>query len=482
MTTALVTDFYELTMAQGYFLKKHNPRVVFDMFYRTNPFHGGYIIFTGLEELMTKLQGLRFTEEEIRYLGSLGVFKKEFLDYLSTYHFEGDLYAFDEGTPAFPGEPLVRIETSLIDAQIIESLLLNNINFQSLIATKASRMVEATKGHGAIMEFGLRRAQGEDGGHSAARASFIGGTKITSDTYAGMKYDIPVAGTMAHSWIMSFDSEVEAFRAFAELYPDNCILLIDTYDTLGSGIDAAIEIGLEMKKKGKRIGVRIDSGDLNYLPKAIRRKLDEAGLEDATICVSNDLEEEIILNLVNDNVPIDSWGIGTHLVTGGTQASLNGVYKLAAKEENGVFKPTMKVSNSYEKTTNPGIKQVYRFYDEFGSALADLITLDEEEIDGNANIPFYHPFSTQDYFMMRKRDYVSFKPMLSKKMENGKRLYPEPNIREIQNRARELLSEFDKSYKRQINPHIYKVSLSSRLRELKTQLIKESKMEKAENR
>lgn len=478
MTSALVTDFYELTMAQGYFLKKHNPQVVFDMFYRTNPFHGGYIIFTGLEDLLTKLENLCFSKEDIAYLSSLGVFRKEFLDFLSTYRFSGTIYAFDEGTPAFPGEPLVRVHTNLIDAQIIESLLLNDINFQSLIATKASRMVLATKGHGAIMEFGLRRAQGEDGAHSASRASFIGGTKVTSNTYAGKKYDIPVAGTMAHSWIMSFDNEVDAFRAFAELYPDNCILLIDTYDTLGSGIDAAITVGLEMKKKGRKIGVRIDSGDLSYLPKVIRRRLDEAGLENATICVSNDLNEEIILNLVNDNTPIDSWGIGTHLVTGGNQAALNGVYKLAAKEEDGKFIPTMKVSNSYEKTTNPGIKQVYRFYDEFGSALADLITLDDETLEQGTNIPFYHPFSTQDYFMMKKKDYTHFEPLLTKKMENGRRLYPEPHIREIQNRATDLLSEFDKSYKRQINPHIYKVSLSSKLRELKTKLIRESKEER----
>lgn len=478
MTSALVTDFYELTMAQGYFLKKHNPQVVFDMFYRTNPFHGGYIIFTGIEDLLTKLENLCFSEEDIAYLSSLGVFRKEFLDFLSTYRFSGTIYAFDEGTPAFPGEPLVRVHTNLIDAQIIESLLLNDINFQSLIATKASRMVLATKGHGAIMEFGLRRAQGEDGAHSASRASFIGGTKVTSNTYAGKKYDIPVAGTMAHSWIMSFDNEVDAFRAFAELYPDNCILLIDTYDTLGSGIEAAITVGLEMKKKGRKIGVRIDSGDLSYLPKVIRRRLDEAGLENATICVSNDLNEEIILNLVNDNTPIDSWGIGTHLVTGGNQAALNGVYKLAAKEEDGKFIPTMKVSNSYEKTTNPGIKQVYRFYDEFGSALADLITLDDETLEQGTNIPFYHPFSTQDYFMMKKKDYTHFEPLLTKKMENGRRLYPEPHIREIQNRATDLLSEFDKSYKRQINPHIYKVSLSSKLRELKTKLIRESKEER----
>ena len=345
MTSALTTDFYELAMAQGYFLKKHNPRVVFDMFYRTNPFNGGYLIFTGLEELLTKLENFRFSKEDIEYLRSLRQFDESFLDFLSSYRFHGDIYAFDEGCPVFPGEPLIRVETDLIDAQLIETIILNTVNFQSLIATKASRMVLATKGRGAIMEFGLRRAQGEDGGHSASRASFIGGTKVTSNTFAGKKYGIPVAGTMAHSWIMSFENEVEAFRAFAELYPDNAIFLIDTYDTLTSGIESAIKVGLEMKKKGKRIGVRIDSGDLSYLSKAVRRKLDEAGLFDATICISNDLTEEIILNLVNDAAPIDSWGIGTHLVTGGNQASLNGVYKLAAKEEDGIFIPTLKVSS-----------------------------------------------------------------------------------------------------------------------------------------
>ncbi len=475
MISALTTDFYELAMAQGYFLKKHNTRVVFDMFYRTNPFNGGYLIFAGLEELLTKLEEFSFSAEDIEYLRKLGKFDTSFLEFLKSYRFKGDIYAFDEGTPVFPGEPLIRVETDLIDAQLIETLLLNTVNFQSLIATKASRMQQATKGRGIIMEFGLRRAQGENGGHSASRASFIGGTKLTSNTYAGMKYGIPVAGTMAHSWIMSFESEVEAFRTFAELYPDNAVLLIDTYDTLTSGIESAITVGLEMKKKGKKIGVRIDSGDLSYLSKAVRRKLDEAGLFDATICVSNDLTEEIIQGLVNDGAPVDSWGVGTHLVTGGFQSSLNGVYKLAAKEENGVYIPTLKVSSSYEKTTNPGVKQVYRFYDEFGSALADLITLSDETLEEGVNIPFYHPFSTQDFFIMKKKNYAHYKAMLNKKMEGGKRLYEEINIHEIQRRSAELLTEFDKSYKRQINPHIYKVSLSSRLRELKTKLIMEAR-------
>ncbi len=481
-TSALFTDFYELTMMHGYYLEHHDSKAVFDMFYRTNPFQGGYTIFTGIEELIDRLEGLSFSGEDIDYLRSLGIFDEGFLEYLRDYRFHGDVYAFDEGTPAFPGEPLIRVESDLMDAQLVETLILNSVNFETLIATKASRMVLATKGHGSIMEFGFRRAQGENGAHSASRASFIGGTKSTSNTFAGKKYGIPVAGTMAHSWIMSYGSEEEAFRKFAEIYPDNAILLIDTYDTLGSGIDAAIKIGLEQKAKGKRIGVRIDSGDLSYLTREIRARLDAAGLEDATICISNDLTEEIIRSLISDGAPIDSWGIGTHLVTGGSQAALNGVYKLSAKEENGVMVPCLKVSNSYEKTTNPGIKQVYRFFDKSGGALADLITLADEDIESGRNITFYHPFSTADFFVMKKDRYSSFQPMLTKKMENGHRIVPSPSLQEIQRSSAEKLAAFDKTYKRIINPHIYKVSLSEKLRNLKTELLVKTRIKESEEK
>ncbi len=477
MTSALNTDFYELTMMQGFFLEKKNPRVVFDMFYRTNPYKGGYTIFTGLEHLIDELEKFRFSEEDISYLRSLEKFDPSFIDYLASYSFSGDIYAMDEGTVAFPGEPLIRVETNMIDAQLIESFLLNTINFQTLIATKAARMKVATKGNGSIMEFGLRRAQGIDGALSAARACFIGGCDVTSNTYAGKVYGIPVAGTMAHSWVMLFDNEYEAFRRFADIYSDNCILLIDTYDTLGSGIEAAIKVGLEQKKKGKKIGVRIDSGDLSYLTKAVRNRLNEAGLEDATICISNDVTEEIILNLVNDGAPIDSWGIGTHLVTGGTQAALGGVYKLAAKEENGVFVPTLKISSSYEKTTNPGIKEVYRFYDKNNQALADLIALKDEKIECGVNHIFFHPFSSGDMFIMRKNNYAFIKPLLVKQMENGKRVNPSRSLKELQNSVKEGLAHFDKSYKRQINPHIYKVSLTGKLKDLKADLVLEAKMQ-----
>ncbi|MDY4609068.1 MAG: nicotinate phosphoribosyltransferase [Sphaerochaetaceae bacterium] len=469
--SALTTDFYELSMMQGYFLSGHNPQVVFDMFYRNNPFNGGYAIFAGLNELIDKLEGLSFSTEDIAYLDALGQFDPAFLDFLRSYRFSGAIYAMDEGTVVFPGEPLVRVHTTLIDAQLIEGLLLNTVNFQTLIATKASRMVLASNG-GKIMEFGLRRAQGENGALSASRASFIGGTVSTSNTLAGKRFGIPVAGTMAHSWIMSFDSELEAFREFARLYPDNAVLLIDTYDTLGSGIENAIVVGLEMKKEGKSIGVRIDSGDLSYLPRVIRKRLDDAGLTDAKICVSNDLTEEIIQTLVHDQVPIDSWGIGTHLVTGGTQSSLNGVYKLCAKcNANGIFIPTMKISNSFEKTTNPDVKQVWRFFDNENGALADLITLDNERLSNDQDYTFYHPFAEADFFVMHAGEYSSCVPLLSCKMMDGKRVGDSPSLKDVQTYAAASLKGFHKSYKRQINPHIYKVSLSHDLKKLKMSLL-----------
>ena len=469
--SALTTDFYELTMMQGFFKNNYNPKVVFDMFYRTNPFNGGYALFAGLDELIEKLENFKFSSEDIEYLRTLKSFDEDFLDYLSQYKFEGTLYSMDEGQVVFAGEPLIRIHTNLIDAQLIEGMLLNTINFQTLIATKASRMVIASKGS-KIMEFGLRRAQGDDGALSAARAAFIGGTKVTSNTLAGKLYNIPVSGTMAHSWVMSFDSEEESFRKFAEIYPDNCVLLIDTYDTLGSGIENAIKIGLEQKEKGKKIGVRIDSGDMSYLPRVIRDRLDEAGLKDAIIVVSNDITEEIIQTLVAEEVPIDLWGIGTHLVTGGFQSSLNGVYKLCAKQsKDGTFIPTMKISNSFGKTTNPAIKQVWRFYDEKLGALADLITLDNEKIEDGNDFNFYHPFSDTDSFKLNSNKYTSIQPLLTKKMEDGKRISKRLTLQEIQNFASENLELFHKSYKRQINPHLYKVSLSKKLKTLKKNLV-----------
>ena len=469
--SALTTDFYELTMMQGYFLNNENPDVVFDMFYRKNPFDGGYAVFAGLVEMLSELESLNFSANDIAYLSSLNIFDKRFLDYLSTYRFHGDIYAPKEGTTVFPGEPLVRVHTKLIDAQLIESLLLNTINFQTLIATKAMRVCEAA-GNGTVMEFGLRRAQGMDGGLSASRAAYIGGCGLTSNTLAGKVFGIPVGGTMAHSWIMAYESELEAFREFAKIYPNNCVLLIDTYDTLGSGIENAIIVGKEQKAKGLKMGVRIDSGDLAYLAREVRRRLDEAGLEDATICVSNDLTEEIITTLVNDGVPINSWGVGTNLVTGGNQSALGGVYKMAAKaREDGSFQPTIKVSNSYSKTTNPGIKQIYRFYGKDDQAIADLITLDDEVIVPGKDIVFFHPFTDGDLFKLKATDYTRYEKLLNPVMKDGKICVPKRSLSEIRDYAKESQSHFHRSYKRLINPHIYKVSLSRKLKELKHNLI-----------
>lgn len=476
MGSALLTDFYELSMMQGYFELNHNPRAVFDVFYRHNPFQGGYAIFCGLEDLINKLEKFTFSENDIKYLKSLNKFSDKFLDYLKNYHFHGDIYSAEEGEVVFPGETLLRVETDMLDAQLVESIILNTLNFQTLIATKASRMKNATKGHGSIMEFGLRRAQGEDGALSATRASFIGGAESTSNTLAGKIYSIPVSGTMAHSWIQLFDNEYEAFSSFRDIYPDNCILLIDTYDTLSSGIESAIKVGLEQKKVGKKIGVRIDSGDLSYLTKKVREKLDNAGLEDATICVSNDIDEEVILTLINDNAPIDSWGIGTKLVTGGNQAALGGVYKLSSKEVNGTFIPTLKLSSSFEKTTLPGKKMVYRFYGKNGEMLSDLISLDDESIECGKDYVFYHPFSEQDMFKMKKTDYKEIKKLLIKQMENGKRVKRERSLKEIQKDSEKALMTLDESYKRQVNPHIYKVSLTKKLKDLKNELIIKAKM------
>lgn len=468
--SALTTDLYELTMMQGYYLKGCNPQVVFDMFFRRQPFNGGYTVFAGLETLLNSLQNLRFSKEDLDYLQSLSLFRKEFLDYLKDFRFRGNLYSVPEGTIVFPNEPLIRVHCDLMEAQLIESLLLNIINFQTLIATKASRIYLASLG-GYIMEFGLRRAQGLDGALSATRAAFIGGAAATSNTLAGKIYGIPVKGTMAHSWIMAFNSELEAFKKYAEIYPDSSILLIDTYDSLGSGIENAIIVGQELKKQGKRFGVRIDSGDLQYLSVKIREKLNKAGLEDALISVSNDLNEEIIHQLIIDKAPIDVWGVGTQLVTGGNDSSLTGVYKLAAKEQKNKLLPTIKVSNNPEKTTNPGVKQVYRFLDTNGSPLGDLLTLEGEKIKPGRPYTFYHPMFEYKHFTLY--DYHSVEPLLSLKMKEGEIAQPLLELRDIQTYTKRNLEKLDYTFRRIINPHIYKVSLSQELKSLKFRMIHE---------
>ncbi len=472
MNLTLLTDFYELSMMQGYFLQRENPDVVFDMFFRRQPFGGGFSIFAGLDTALELISTLSFSADDLAYLEGLGTFRKEFIDHLASFKFHGDIWAMDEGTLAFPGEPLVRVHASLIEAQLVESALLAIVNFQTLIATKTARIRLAAKG-GSIVEFGLRRAQGVDGALSASRAAHIGGAEATSNTLAGKLFGIPVRGTMAHSWVMAFGSEREAFEKYAQIYPDSTVLLIDTYDTLGSGIENAIAVGTSLARAGHTsFGVRLDSGDLEYMSKKVRARLDWAGLTRARIMASNELDEHIVHQLITQGAPIDAWGVGTHLVTGGGDPALTGVYKIAARRSGDAWIPTIKVSNNPEKVTNPGIKQVWRFRNGDGSAVADLICLDEERLSAGAPYTFHHPQG--DYRSFTLEGYSEVTPLLKLHMKDGVVRGPRPSVGALQARAREELDRLDDTYKRLINPHLYRVSLSTTLRDLKARLIREN--------
>lgn len=474
----MMTDLYQLTMMQGYFYSDYQKEVVFDMFYRRLPFKGGYAIFAGLEPFLKALQGFSFTKEDLAYLKSLGIFRDEFLEYLSKFKFKGTIYSCAEGEVVFPNEPLIRVHANAVEAQLVETLLLNIVNFQTLIATKTSRIAEAAKGR-AVLEFGLRRAQGINGALSASRASFIGGATASSNVMAGKLFDIPVKGTMAHSWVMLFESEKESFYRYADLYPEQTVLLVDTYDTLEQGMPAAIEVLKYLKdEKGiKDFGVRIDSGDLEYLANQSREMLDKAGLENAKIVVSNDLDEYIIEELVKKNAAIDSFGVGTNLVTAKGDAALTGVYKLVARKDVKRFTPCIKISNNPEKITNPHIKNVMRLYDENNLMVGDLIFLEEEKnkvlkaADEKEPLIFIHPrFS---YSEKKMTSYVKTKVMLEKVMSKGKIICDFPSLTEIQKRSKANLSSLHPSYKRLLNPHIYKVSLTPKLSRLKIKMIKE---------
>jgi len=482
INSALFTDFYSLTMAQGHWKQNQNRSAVdrsavdrsavFEMFFRRQPFNGGYAIFAGLGTLLDNLASFTFSGEDIDYLKSLGLFEKSFIAYLKNFRFSGSLWAVDEGTVIFPYEPLIRIEGSLIECQIIEGMLLNIINFQSLIATK-TRRVWLASGKGKIIEFGLRRAQGPDGALSASRAAYIGGAEGTSNTLAGKAFGIPVMGTMAHSWIMSFPNEEDAFAVYAELYPDIAVFLIDTYDTLKSGIINAINVGKKLKEQGKNCGVRLDSGDIQYLSTEVRKMLDEAGLNEATITASNDLDESIVETLVNFGAPVDIWGVGTQMVTGGDDSAFTGVYKMTACEDaDGEMAPVMKFSDNPEKTTNPGLKQVWRIRDKNGAAVADVLALDSfkpEEMKPDRRCRFWHPSADYRHF-----DHVIEappQPLLKKYLAAGKLCGPLPSLDEIRSHSAADLETFDSSYKRRLNPHGYKVSITEDLRSLKLELI-----------
>ena len=466
------TDLYQLTMVYGYFKTRTAHRVgVFDLFFRRLPWGNGYALAAGLEQAIEYVRELRFTEEDLAYLRSLGLFPDEFLEYLGDMRFTGDIDAVPEGTPIFPSEPLIRVKAPIAQAQLIETSLANIINHQTLIATKAARVTEAA-GDTEVMEFGLRRAQGPDAGLYGSRAAFIGGCNATSNVLAGQLYGIPVKGTHAHSWVMSYPDELTAFRAYADAYPDACLLLVDTYDTLRSGVPNAIQVAKELEAKGGRfLGIRLDSGDLAYLSKMARKMLDDAGLEHAIIVASGDLDEGVMRDLRMQGAKIDSWGVGTKLITGDNNPALGGVYKLVALEENGRLVPKIKVSENAEKTTNPGVKDTIRFYSrETGKALADLLVLEHEELPPYGPLTIFDPIDT--WKRKTLRDY-EIQSLLVPVFREGRQVYDCPSVQEIQAYARKELGHFWPEYKRLMNPEEYIVDLSEELWNLKHTMIRE---------
>lgn len=460
---AIYTDYYELTMAQGYFLSgRKDERACFDYFFRDIPFDGGYVVFAGLSDLLEILKNYRFHEDELKYLADQG-FRPEFLNYLRDFKLTADIHAAKEGEIVFPREPIVRVEGTIIEAQILETLLLNILNFESLIATKAARIKYAAGDH-KVLDFGLRRAQGY-GGIQASKAAIIGGVEATSNVYSSFVHDIPASGTMAHSWIQSFEDELAAFRKYAEYYPENCILLVDTYDTLGSGVPNAIKVAKELEEKGYRMkGIRLDSGDLAYFSRKARRQLDEAGLEYVKIAVSNQLDERLIKSLKSQGAPIDLFGVGTRLVTGHNSPALDGVYKLAAVNE----KPKLKVSENIEKITLPGRKKVLRYSDKDGQFYGDGILLDDEQQPNT----IYHPHYSAKHATVT--DFNS-EPLLHPVMENGDLLIEPPSPSESAAYAKKRLSKLNPEHKRFDNPHIYKIGISKKLMDLRDDITQKLK-------
>lgn len=472
----LLTDFYELTMMQGYFKNKTNERVIFDAFYRTNPCNGGYAIAAGLEQVVEYIKNLRFTPEDITYLSSLNCFEQDFLDYLSAFHFSGDIYAIPEGSVIFPREPLVKVIAPIMEAQLVETAILNIINHQSLIATKASRVVYAAKGDG-IMEFGLRRAQGPDAGTYGARAAMIGGCIGTSNVLCGQLFDVPVKGTHAHSWIMSFPDEYTAFKKYSEMYPNACTLLVDTYDTLKSGVPNAIRVFREMREAGmelKNYGIRLDSGDLAYMSKKARKMLDDAGFPDAIISASSDLDEYLIDSLKTQGARITSWGVGTNMITAKDNPAFGGVYKLAAiQAEDGSFIPKIKLSENTEKITNPGNKTIYRIYEkDSGKIKADLIALVDDVFDQSQDLKIFDPIETWKKTTLKAGSYT-MREMMIPVFKDGECVYESPKVMDIRDYClKEQDTLWDES-RRLINPHQVYVDLSPRLFEIKTQLLEQ---------
>ena len=472
----LLTDLYELTMMQGYLKNPVQETVIFDVFYRNNPCGNGFAIAAGLDQMIDYIKNLRFEKDDLDYLRSLEIFDDEFLSYLADFHFSGDIYAIPEGTVVFPREPLVKVIAPIMEAQLVETAILNIINHQSLIATKAARVVNAARGDG-IMEFGLRRAQGPDAGTYGARAAVIGGCIGTSNVLTGKMFDVPVLGTHAHSWIMSFPDEYTAFKTYAELYPGACTLLVDTYDTLKSGVPNAIRVFKEMQEAGKlsgRYGIRLDSGDLAYLSKEARKMLDAAGFEDAVIAASSDLDEYLIDSLKSQGAAITSWGVGTNLITSKDCPAFGGVYKLAAvKTGDGEFVPKIKLSENTEKITNPGNKTVYRIYEKTNGKLkADLISLVDDVFDESKDLVIFDPQATWKKTHLKGGTYT-MKELMVKVFDKGECIYQSPSVMEIREFCKKEQETLWDETRRLVNPHEVYVDLSDRLYAMKTKLLNE---------
>lgn len=471
----MLTDFYEITMANGYFRYNLKDTVAtFDMFFRKVPDNGGFAIMCGLQQVIEYLTNLKFTDEDISYLRSKYIFSEEFLQYLKNFEFSCDVYAVEEGTPIFPNEPIVTVTGPVIQAQFVETAILLYINHMSLIATKANRIVRASGGR-AIMEFGARRAQGGDAAIYGARAAYIGGCAGTSNVISDCMFDIPAMGTMAHSWVQLFDSEEDAFRAYAETYPSNCVLLVDTYNTIKSGVPNAIKVFNEvLVPNGYRPkGIRIDSGDIAYLSKKARVMLDEAGFEDCSICASNSLDEYIIRDLLEEGAKIDNFGIGEKLITASSEPVFGGVYKLAAVEKNGKFVPRIKISDNVSKITTPCQKELWRLYDkESGKAIADVLTLLGENIDDTKPYTIFDPDNT-----WKKKELTNFNAVKLRKQifSKGKCVYTSPSVKEIKSHCEQQLQTLWSEVTRFDNPHKYYVDLSKRLWDIKHALLTDNR-------
>ena len=477
----LLTDLYEITMMQAYFKNNNkNKMAIFDVFYRKNPMDGGYAISAGLEQVIEYINNLHFTEDDINYLASLKIFEDDFLDYLKNFKFTGDIYAIPEGSVMFPREPMLKVIAPIMEAQFIETAILNILNHQSLIATKAARICYAAEGDG-IMEFGLRRAQGPDAGIYGARAAVISGCAGTSNVLTGQMFDVPVMGTHAHSWIMSFDDEYTAFYTYAKLYPMACTLLVDTYDTLNSGVPNAIKVFKQMKKEGielKNYGIRLDSGDLAYLSKKARKMLDDAGFKDATITASNDLDEFLIASLKMQGAEITNWGVGTNLITSKDCPSFGGVYKLAAIMEDGEnFTPKIKLSDNSEKITNPGNKKIYRIYEKENNKIkADLICLENETFTENEDMHLFDPHEPWKKTVLKAGTFT-LKEMLVKVFDKGQCVYHSDSVMKLRDFAISEMETLWEETKRFENPHQVYVDLSQKLYDIKISLLEKMSKE-----